>query len=311
MSVSYMGPLRRSWSRMSRMLFRPFQLETWASLGFAAFLAEYLSRVAGGGKFSWRGRSHAPFAAAIGSIAAFLQHPLWGPLVIALTILGALCALIFMWLSSRGKFVFLDNVVREQPAIAEPWRRLAAPANSLFVFWLGLAIVSISVLVVITLPLLPAVLAATRGGVWSVLGVFTVGWWLAAVVPFAFVVAYTHLFLFQFVVPIMYRDRVGVLAAWRRFLPLFRSHPVEFLAFGLYFLLLLVVVGQMIATVGLSTCCLGFVLLWLPYVGSVLTLPIEVTLRGLGPEFLAQFGPEWSVFPASAAPSPARGKTVA
>jgi hypothetical protein len=58
--------------------------------------------------------------------------------------------------------------------------------------------------------------------------------------------------------------------------------------------------------VGFSTCCIGFILFGLPYVSSLVTLPVLVTFRGLGPEFLAQFEPELSVFGAeTAAPAPA------
>jgi hypothetical protein len=40
-------------------------------------------------------------------------------------------------------------------------------------------------------------------------------------------------------------------------------------------------------------------------VGSVVTLPIEITLRGFGPDFLEQFGPEWTIAPKPAPPAPA------
>ena len=55
-----------------------------------------------------------------------------------------------------------------------------------------------------------------------------------------------------------------------------------------------------LAIIGFGTCCIGVVLMIIPYIGNVVLLPVTVTSRGLGPEFLAQFGPEWETFPAQA-----------
>jgi hypothetical protein len=59
----------------------------------------------------------------------------------------------------------------------------------------------------------------------------------------------------QFIVPVMYRDGTGAL--------------------------------------GLATCCIGWLVLAIPYLGTVILLPVYVTARALGPEFLAQYGAEW------------------
>jgi hypothetical protein len=117
----------------------------------------------------------------------------------------------------------------------------------------------------------------------------------AAATPVGIVVAYTLLFLSDFVVPIMFRHGLGVTAAWSRFLALLRSHPGPFLLYGLMVFGLWLAVGVAVMAIGFSTCCIGFVFFGLPYVSSVVLLPVLVTFRGLGPEFLAQFGPEYSL----------------
>jgi hypothetical protein len=48
-----------------------------------------------------------------------------------------------------------------------------------------------------------------------------------------------------------------------------------------------------VVAVGFATCCIGFLLMVTPYVGQVVLLPLHVAYRALGPEFLAQFGPEF------------------
>ena len=315
MNVSYVAPLQQSWSRMLRLLFRPFRIDFWLQLGFAAFLSEGISHLLHGGG---RGGGHrhaapdkhaAPIAEVAREAAAFLLHPVWGALVVTILVCVTTAILALMWLSSRGRFIFLDDVMHGRAAIVEPWKRFARQGNSLFAFWLGLTIVSVGAVIAVSLPLIPAVLGAVASGeAWPVLLAIAVSWWVAAMIPLSLLIAYTHLFLFQFVVPIMYRDGIGVIAAWRLFLPLFRGNVIPFLAFGFLFLFLLIVVGVAVVVAGFSTCCVGFLLIAIPYVSSVVLLPVEVVFRGLGPDFLAQFGPQWSITAAPApAPTPAPG----
>jgi hypothetical protein len=49
---------------------------------------------------------------------------------------------------------------------------------------------------------------------------------------------------------------------------------------------------------GLITCCIGWLLLVIPYIGTVVTLPVWYTFRAFSLEFLGQFGPEYELFPA-------------
>ena len=305
MNVSFGLPLQRSWDRMVRMLFRPFAIGKWFVLGFAAFLSEYLSHAAGG-RYSYHTKTDEPTRHAVHAIVEFLRHPVWGPVILVIVICSALLSIVFLWVTSRGRFIFLDDVVRERAAIVEPWRRFQRHGNSLFVFSFVAYLVLCGALILIAIPLLPAILAIAEGGDWRVLGFATLGATLAIVAPLGLVVSYVFLLLYQFVVPIMYRDDLGVLAAWSRFLGLFRKHPAPFLGYGLVYLVMSVGVFAVVVVAGLATCCIGFALLATPYVGSVILLPIEVLFRGYGPEFLAQFGAEYSVFgpAAPAAPAP-------
>ena len=47
---------------------------------------------------------------------------------------------------------------------------------------------------------------------------------------------------------------------------------------------------------------LGFALLVIPYIGTVITLPIWYTFRAFSLEFLAQFGLDYDLFPPATAP---------
>jgi hypothetical protein len=141
MNVSYVDPLRLSVARMTRMLFRPARAGFWFTLGFAAFLSEYLSWGLGRGRMGDRARddraSDALPSDVLGTIVEFLRNPIVTTVVIGIAICALAAWLLIMWISSRGRFIFLDNVARERVAIVEPWRRYKRIGNSLFVWRLA------------------------------------------------------------------------------------------------------------------------------------------------------------------------------
>jgi hypothetical protein len=305
MNVAYIEPARRSMERVRRMLFGAFRIETWLVLGFAAFLSEWLgSSSFAGGSGRHRGGFHVTgkpedLQPALDWIRGALQNPLYigllGWIILGVTVLGIL----FLYLGSRGKFVFLDDVVRERAAIVEPWSRFGRQATSLFFFRLVMTLLLIGMVVLVVMstgwtvvrelllhePDITHVIGSLLGTILLMCGLGTL-------------FAFAGLMLNSFVVPIMHRHGVGVLEAWRRFLPLFGEHIVGFLVYAVMVLLLSALTFGMVIIVGLATCCIGFVLMSVPYVGQVVLLPVYVFFRSLGPEFLAQFGPEWDVFAA-------------
>jgi len=59
--------------------------------------------------------------------------------------------------------------------------------------------------------------------------------------------------------------------------------------------------GMLVVIVVLVTCCIAGCFLAIPYVGTVLLLPVLVFQRAYSLHFLAQFGPAYDVFPPAAA----------
>ena len=119
MNVSYVVPLRSAWSRMLRMLFRPFQIEVWLVLGFGAFLSEYLSWGFPGSRFGFRPHHRAFPHEALRRAVDFLRNPFGMMLVLWIVVAALALLLLFMWISSRGKFIFLDNVLGSNLASTE------------------------------------------------------------------------------------------------------------------------------------------------------------------------------------------------
>lgn len=294
MNLSYTMPLRRAWDRSQRLLFRPFHLRNWLVLGFAAFLSEALVTGRGLQSSYQLDQGGAP-GAWLHGVSGLLGSAMVAGLGIVLVAAIVCISLILLWVNSRGRFVFLEGVLRERAAIVEPWKRHARAGNSVFAWMVFFGLVCVALVALLILPFL-ATLAALWGGGgfrWELLGALWV--MIASAIPVGIVVAYTLLFLSDFVVPIMVRHGLGVTAAWSRFLGLLRSRPGPFLLYGLMVFGLWLAVGIAVMAIGFSTCCIGFVFFGLPYVSSVVLLPVLVTFRGLGPEFLAQFGPEYSL----------------
>ena len=306
MYISFSRPLMLAWARAARMLFRAGDWpERWFVTGFAAFLAG----LAGYG-VSWQGRVRPWGDDGVfpgGFVRGLLVDPALLLSVGALSLLGLFVWVALLWVSSRARFVFLDNVVAERPAIVEPWSRFAREGNSLFLWRLVFSLVSFAAVIVVVGPPILAGAAATAFGGRAHLGVGGIALGALFGLLFGVVVGYVTCFLDSFIVPIMFRDRSTATEAWKRFVPLLRSHPAEFVLYGLLLLVLLIATILVLVAAGIMTCCIGLLLMALPYIGSVVLLPVLATYRGYGAEFLAQFGPEWSIFPAAGNPANGTG----
>ena len=309
MSVEYFLPLERAVARMKALLFRPFRLETWIVVGFAAFLARLLEG-GGGGTHGLRylagDRPGQDPGEGIERVREALAEPFWLLVAGAVLVLVLVLGVLFTWISSRAKFVFLDDVVRERAAIAEPWRRYARLGDSLFLWRIVFLISVLAGTLLLAAPFVAVSIAAGASGA-SGLAVGTALLLLPALLAWAIAATYAAFFLESFVVPIMYRHGLSATRAWGKFLPLFRANFWRFVLFGLFVFALFLGVALVLFVAGCATCCCGFLLMAIPYVGSVVLLPISAAYRAYGPEFLAQFGPEWSVFepePPPAEPPP-------
>ena len=314
MNVSYLGPLQSAIARARNILFTPFRLETWFALGFAAFLSDWFS---GGWGHSGLGRKstlgyfpggHFPTPALPGfRLHDLLPALVWGPLMAGLVLLALIVGVVFLWLGSRGKFVFLEDVALGRTAIVEPWNRTAPLGNSLFLWKLGFTIVSGLLILGLVFATIGSALLGWLGFHAPVAMAPPIVGGIALVGFVGLLVAFVGLLLDDFVVPLMYRHGIRTNEAWRRFLPLLREHLGRFVLYALLVLVLFVALGAAVLAAGLATCCVGFLLFATPYVGQVVLLPLHVAYRALGPEFLAQFGPEFQVFasgPPTQAPAP-------
>lgn len=226
-----------------------------------------------------------------------MDHPGWAVGILIGAVVVLVLVIVLTWVSSRGVFMFIDNVVRDKAEVARPWKEYHREGDSLFLWRLAYGFLVLAVFGALAVYFFTrASYLYDRGlGVHVPIG-FILGMGLLAFL-LAVLMAYISLFLASFVAPLMYKNRVTAVKAWRIFLSLLGQYPLQFLGYGLLVLLLMVAFVGIVIVAGLVTCCIGWFLLIIPYVGTVVTLPVWYTLRAFSLEFLAQLGPEHDLFP--------------
>jgi hypothetical protein len=305
MQIAYIDPLLKSWERMKDALFHPFDLHKWFVLGFTAFLAGLTSGNPGG-NFSYNIGKRDTDIPDIENLPARVMewlgaHPVWFLVIMAALILLMVVALILTWLSCRGAFMFLDNVVHNRAQVVTPWHQFRLQGNSLFLWRAGFGLVCLLLFLPMVVLSFLTFLPILRGNLSPehLLNFITVA---CIGLLLMLGIGYISLFTNSFVVPLMYKYNLKAVAAWQQFMPLLSNHLGYFLLYGLFLLPLAIGVVFAILLGGCMTCCVGFLLLILPYIGSVLLLPITVAYRAFSLEFLAQWGVEYSLFPGAEPP---------
>jgi hypothetical protein len=298
MTIQYVAPIGRAWARTKTALFKPFDLHKWLVVGFNAFLAGLMEAGNGGGgaRFGKEGSFgdfiHFPRTAWLW----LTDHPGWAVAIVFGILVAISVIVVLTWVSSRGVFMFLDSVVRDRVEIAKPWREFRKESNSLFVWRVLLGIASFAVFgLVISYVFVKGGALYDTGFETSLPIGFLIGagfFTLALVLVWGFIV----LFLKDFVAPLMYRNRISCSEAWTLFLRVFGKYPFHFIGYGLVIFLGVIAFGLAVVIAGLATCCIGWLVLIVPYLSTVATLPVWYAYRAFSLEFLAQFGPEFDAF---------------
>lgn len=300
MSISYSGPLSLGWARMKKALFQPFDITKWFRVGFTAWLAG-LTDCNGGssgsnskmGDNNWDDFFDFPQTA----WNWLMDNQLWFNLIIVGLVLLFIIITLITWVSSRGKFMFLHNVAHDNAEISEPWIVYRKEGNSLFIwqFFFGWFVFALFIyLLIYSFLTAKTIYFGDFSGIeifWSVASIVLI--FIGCLIVFGFI----SLFLKDFVVPIMYKQRIGILKGWGKFLSLFGRHFLNFVIYGLFIFVLGIGVAIGIIMLAVLTCCIGLLLIAIPYIGAVILLPVSYTFRAFSLEFLKQFGEEFNVFP--------------
>jgi len=103
-------------------------------------------------------------------------------------------------------------------------------------------------------------------------------------------------FTMDFVVPIMFLRTTNCVAGWREFLTILSLNKGRFVLYILFQIVIALAIGAIVLTAVFVTCCCAACILTIPYIGTVLMLPVLVFKRAYSLLYLGQFGPEFDVF---------------
>jgi hypothetical protein len=311
--VSVIAPIQPAIEHARRLLFQPFALGTWFPIGFCAWLAGL-----GQAQFTWMNPRAPLFRGGQG-----LRPPSWQgaseswervrdevmrnlywalPLAAGLACLIAVFCLLVVWLNSRGDFMFLHCVALGRAEVAVPWRQHARKARSLFLFRLALGLIASVLMLLLLATIVVFVVQIVRQGATalaSLLPILAAGLALVVIgIGFGVVAKLTR----DFVVPIMFLRGGTCREAWSELLGLFAGSFHLLIIYLLFQIVLALGIGIIVLVAVIASCCIAGCLLVLPYVGTVLLLPVLVFQRAYSVYYLAQLGPQVDLFRTAAPP---------
>ena len=297
--ISVIDPISPAIERAKLLLFKPFDISKWFIIGFCAWLAQ-LGQGGFNFNFNFPHRRTQDFPQPFHHIKDFVIDNLpWIILsVIIVFILAIAVGLVLTWLNSRGKFMFLHCVAGNKAEVKIPWQKFRKHGNSLFLFRIVLGIISFVIVGVPVLGIVLLIITMVTGTVpnaASIPGIVIFGLIIFALLIALFLV---KKFTLDFVVPIMFLQTASCVAGWREFLTILSVNKARFALYILFQIVIAIAIGAIISIgfcIGCCLCCASL-LLFIPYIGTVILLPLLVFKRAYSLFYLRQFGPGFDVF---------------
>jgi hypothetical protein len=297
--IQVFKPFGEAFELMKKILFQPFDMKKWFIIGFAAWLAKLGG---GGGSFNYPYNERED-AHKLNEIISQIPHSILIAGICAFIAVVLFLVVLFAWLRARGRFMFIECIVKNRGAIAAPWREFRTEGNSYFLFSLMATVCLVLFTALLSAPL---VYVAIRGRFYLSLHrdrlepyvLLIIALWVFIILLIVFAWA----LIVNFMVPVMYRRRCGAYEAFRAATSLIARHPGEIVLYCLFLIILAVACVMVGCTVTCATCCIAAI----PYVGTVILLPVFVLLRSFSLLFLRQFGPECDVWASFTPPEYAR-----
>jgi hypothetical protein len=215
--------------------------------------------------------------------------------LISLAIFAFVFGFIFLlyWLGARGQFLFLDNIVRNRGAISWPWHYYKRQANSLFGLYLLFMVISFAILLPILIVAIVMCIPLFQQHRWpeggEIAGFVALG---LAYLALAIVIGFVVFVFREFGIPLMFRQGLLARSAFWASMNLIRQHTGSVVVFVLLRIAIFIGVAILSVIICCATCCIGA----LPYIGTVLLLPVLVYVKCFTLDCLAQFGPECDVW---------------
>ena len=345
------------WTKQA--LFKPFSFKKWLALTFIALMAGAMSNGCnlnsgggGNGGHHYESQQQQEEKAGIteGGKAQTVppitkQRPTREDAILILTVIGSVIIffvvilILFTWLGSRFSFVFLEDVVKNDASIRAPFSGNREQGNSYFKFNLAFIFILFAALGIL---IFLAVLTCVKAGILSALNTQTpdpkaVMGLILVLIPFflvlmlfIFIVSLISVITIDLVLPIMYKEKIKILASWGKAWALVKKNAgnfavyilikigfgigagiVYFLAFIILFIIFLIPVALLVfalwliakvipaaAVIAYWAVC-GVVLtpvcLFLLYCLIALNLPFAVFFRTYSLKFLERLDPQYAL----------------
>jgi hypothetical protein len=283
--IEIFKPFGEAFELMKKILFQPFDFKKWLVIGFVAWLAN-LAGSGGGFNYQYDRREHVQ---TLNQTISQIPQPVLITGICVLICLVLALVLVVAWLRARGGFMFTDCIVKNRGAVAAPWREFRTEGNSYFLFSLLVGFILLIAAAVLSLPfMVPIIADVTFRHTHTVYLISTIAAW--AFVMILLLVAWSV--LASFMGPIMYVRRCRAFEAFGAAAGLISEHPGEVLLYWLFLIVLALASALVACVVTCATCCITAI----PYVGTVILLPVFVLLRSFSLLFIRQFGPDYDVW---------------
>ena len=299
--ISVIEPIGAAIEKTKEILFRPFDIGKWFTIGFCAFLATLGSGGGPNGAGGGHGGGHPQdFQQEMNNIKDAILDNL--PIIISvaavLILLIVIVSVVVMWLKSRGQFMFLHCVARNVAEVKNPWKQYAQQANSLFLFKLMLWVAGFfgGMLFIVPLALIGISFISVGIEFFPLVNIVWVSFLIFGIIVVAMAIGAVKLLTNDFVVPIMYSRGCLIKEAWREFWLLVMSNKGPFTLYLLFLVVIGLAIGMIVLLAVLLTCCCAACFLMILYIGTVLMLPILVWRRAYSLFYLSQYGPEFEIF---------------
>jgi hypothetical protein len=294
-AISVTDPIGLAFDRTVRMLFKPFSASKWFTLGFCAWLAQLgeggsgnFNFPRGGGGGGRRAPGSTPDLREAFKTFVF-DNAYW---IVPLVILVLVLVVVLIWLRARGKFMFLEGVAYDRAAVVEPWKRLRPPANAYFRFELLLGVLMLAAMLAVAALSYAIALPDIEAQQFRRAAITALVVGISLILLVALVWGLIQTVAQDFLIPLMYLRGGSVGAAWgefRRVILRGNLGPI------VLFYLMRIVLGLAAGMLMFLGVCLTCLIAAIPYLGTVLFLPIFVFNRSYSLYFLRQFGNEYNL----------------
>lgn len=291
--ISVIDPINDAFNRVKLLLFEPFEMKKWFVIGFCAWLATLGKSGGGSGGGSGSGGggfgelknviiNHLPVIILVGSIIFLV--------ILAITVL-------MLWLSSRGKFMFIHCIAENKAEVKVPWRKYIREGNSLFVFRFAAGVIAFILIALLAGSIVFGIVVLHgSSGKMGFIGIPAIAILSLFLIPIVIVTILFFKFVNDFVVPIMYVNGCTCVEGWYQFWELLKLNKWNFTLYILFQILIGIVIGAIIIATVCMTCCIAGCLMAIPYIGTVVLLPVLVFARSYSLYYLGQYGQAYNVF---------------